>query len=140
MGIKKIIFPTFKEWNETKTEQNERRDYRTNLGDYHIHIRADSWGNNYSNYALAISTSANPLNIYSEKIMHRDYKHYSEDDLTRLENWFNSVTAEANDVFAAYITKEYYCEDLSTTDNVDRKIDNIPSEDGIPNGRNIVRV
>lgn len=120
MNIKKFVFPTFEEWNTGHGCDNrefEKRDYQTSVGDYNLHIRATSWyspnNNNdaYAQYQLGISTSNNPLNIYSNTIVNEYHKYYYENPFNErdLEIWYNEVTVKANNDFKEFIMKNY-CE------------------------------
>lgn len=112
MNIKGFNVPTFAEWDKNK-------DYRTELGDYNLHIRAVSWGNSengldgsgYVCYKIGIACRQNPLNIYSNTIMHKSYKYFysdTEKDI-KLKNWYESVVGEANRIFKDFMS-ETYCE------------------------------
>ena len=93
-------FPTFEEWCECNKE------YEGTIGDYNCHIRAFSWCDKETEYMCAISTSLNPLNIYSDKIV-RYSKTVGWDDEDQLRSWYEQTIKETQIVWEKYINEMY---------------------------------
>ena len=122
MNIKEFNFPTFEEWNNIGRGYGgcdcEKRNYQASLGDFNLHIRASGWctptdgSSSYTEYQIAISTSHNPLNIYSETIFNKYHKYYSQNEFKDrdLQYWYEDVTCKANEAFKKYIVETYCVE------------------------------
>jgi len=113
MNIKGFEFPTFKEWNE-----KYQREFKTKLGDYNLHIESFSFGTNGITYKIGVACKENPLNIYSDPLFLKSHKYCYDDisNLIALENWYVTVTEEANKAFKNYIVKTYCIPDTSSAE------------------------
>jgi len=111
MNVKGFEFPTFREWNE-----KYKREFETRLGDYNLHIRSFSFGSKTTTYRIGIACQENPLNIYSDPLFLKSHEYYHDDfnNLTALENWYVTVTKEADKAFKDYIVKTYCFPDTSS--------------------------
>lgn len=100
-NIKFFNIPSFEEWN-----QNDR-DFLVQVGEYYCCCRASCWGKNYVNYEFAISTSNNPLNIYSKRIYSERF-HFENGKLFDLKFWYENIRENYKADWTDYIMKNYF--------------------------------
>lgn len=103
MNIVKWNFPTFEEWHKNNDK------YDGSIGDYYCAIRAVTWYQDKpkAEYMCAISTSSNPLNIYSEKIV-RISSTIEYEDLIGLQAWYESTIKSVQVGWEKYINETYF--------------------------------
>lgn len=99
-NIKFFDIPSFEEWNQNN------RDFLIKLGDYYCCCRASCWGKNYTIFEFAISTSDNPINIYSKRI-YSDHFKFESGKLFDLKFWYENTRENYKEKWKEYIIKNY---------------------------------
>lgn len=107
LRIKQFHFPSFEDWygkGEFGTVS-----YEEEIGGITCKVAITGWGcngNHNNDFEIAVSTSSNPTNIYSDKIIHHR-KRIAYDDMDAIRNWYEDVTLKVNQEWMQYIYDKF---------------------------------
>ena len=102
--IKKWKFQDADEWY---TQVRNHEDCTIKLGNYYCRIGIFSWKDDGTAcYQAAISTSTNPLNIYSNQIIRKSATLISRDE-EDVKRWYKRITMEIEKEWDEYVAKTY---------------------------------
>lgn len=107
LRIKQFHFPSFEEWYGDGIMG--KVNYEETIGGLTCRIAESAWGcngNPYNDYEVAVSSSGNPLNIYSPKIIHYKKK-IRYDNTEEIKNWYEKTTNKVNQDWMQYIYNQF---------------------------------
>lgn len=107
LKIKTFNFPEFEKWYNNG--EFGKVNYEEEIGGITCKIAITGWGcngNPFNDFEVAISTSSNPTNIYSDKIIHHK-KRIRYDDTNSIKEWYEEITKKVNQEWIQYIYNKF---------------------------------